>query len=101
MIGAAVVAAGGPLYSVKMFTLEMIPRPSWRRGPFGLWRDPLQFLALGTLASLALGIGDLSRLPTVGGIGFWTAGSCLSMFLGLMIGQVTVYRILRNRIAAV
>jgi hypothetical protein len=100
LLGMAVVAVGGPFYALRAYGPGVIRRPSWRRGPFRLWRDPLQFLALATVAELAASIGGLSRLPAVGQVGLWTVGSELSTFLGLLVGQVIVYRVLRRRITA-
>jgi hypothetical protein len=86
----------GPFYSLRVHGSEALRRPSWRRSPFGFWRDPLQFLAVGTVLSLAAAIVDFARLP--GWAVNWTIGSEMAAFLGLLIGQAIAYLALRRRL---
>lgn len=100
LFGAVVVSVGGPLYALKAHDPPGLRRPSWRRNPFLIWRDPLQFLALASLMMLADTVGCLIRLPQTAAGGFWTAMTGFSIFLGLVIGQAITYRLFRGRIVS-
>jgi len=75
-------------------------KPSWDRSPLLLWSDPLQSFFVGTCVSLGVVLGSALRLPQVGTLGFWTLLSFLSVFIGLLIGQVIAYWVYRHRITA-
>ncbi len=99
LFGAMVIGAVGPFYALKIHGAQMIRRPSWWRGPFGLWRDPFQFLATATVASFAAGIGSLLSVSAAGWISFWTiTAPAFAAFAGLLVGQTVAYRMLRDRV---
>jgi hypothetical protein len=100
LLGSVTVSIAGPAYALKMYDLQVLRRPSWRRNPFPLWRDPLQFLALATWVTLAGTVGCLIRLPQTGLVGFWIILSDFSCLVGLLIGQTIAYRLFRKRIVA-
>lgn len=75
-------------------------KPSWDRLPLRLRSDPLQFFFIGTWAALGVVVGSLLRVPQIGTVGFWTLLSHLSVFLGLLVGQVVAYLFYRDRIVS-
>jgi hypothetical protein len=46
-----------------------------------------------------MAIGAALRRPAIGSVGFWMVGIYGSMAIGLVVGQLLVYRIYRRRIA--
>ena len=68
-------------------------RPSFHRNPFNWWGDPLQSLFISTWTMLTLTLGGALRRPATGSVGFWLVGSYACGFVGLLIGQLLVYRI--------
>src|ERR1700722_19176660 len=85
-------------FSRLRFGKASLQRPSWGRNPFKIWYDPLQFIAVGIAAGCAGVLGGLARLPTVGGVGFWTLAVDCSMLLGLILGMAIIFRLFRSRI---
>jgi len=79
----------------RPFTLR---RPSWHRNPTNWWGDPLQSLFVTTCFMGAVLIGAALRRPrpTIGSVGFWTLGIYCSFAIGLVIGQLLVYRVYRR-----
>ena len=47
-----------------------------------------------------MAIGSALRHPTIGSVGFWTFAVYACIALGLLVGQVLVYRIYRENIIA-
>ncbi len=45
-------------------------------------------------------IGSALRRPTIGSVGFWTLAVYVCFALGLLVGQILVYRIYRENIIA-
>ena len=43
-------------------------------------------------------LGGLLRWPAIGSVGFWMLGSYISIAVGLVIGQILVYRIYRGQV---
>jgi hypothetical protein len=87
-------------YSIQRWKSDPLPRPSWSRNPLNWWRDPLQALFISTSIMSAMAIGGAFRQPTFGSLGFWTLGVYVSLAIGLIVGQILVYRIYRQRIAS-
>jgi hypothetical protein len=73
-------------------------RASFGRNPLNWWGDPLQSLFISTCAMTATALGALLRRPAIGSVGFWMLGSYISIALGLVIGQLLVYRIYRGQV---
>jgi hypothetical protein len=87
-------------YSMRRWTHGRLARPSLSR-KIGNWKqDPLQrlFLAMGGAAFMA--IGAALRRPTIGSVGFWMLALYVCAALGLLVGQILVYRIYRENIIA-
>ena len=91
-------AIGIVQYSISIWGRSTLRRPSWDRFTLNWWGDPLQCLFESTYGAAAGTIGNALRLPSTSAIGFWTFASSLAAFLGLVIGQVIVYRLHRARI---
>jgi len=43
-------------------------------------------------------LGGLLRRPVIGSVGFWMVGSYISIAVGLVVGQILVYRIYRGQV---
>jgi hypothetical protein len=91
-------ALGTVFYSIRSKKCETFQRPSWNRNPINWWYDPLQSLFISSLAGAGLAIGSSLRLSKGNETGFWLFVSYCCMAIGLWIGQLLVYRILRARI---
>jgi hypothetical protein len=87
-------------YSIRRWKADPLPRPSWNRNPLRWWRDPLQALFVLTCIMTATATGSSVRQPTFGSVGFWTLGMYACLAVGLLVGQILVYRIYRQRIAS-
>lgn len=87
-------------YSIRRWKADPLCRPSWVRNPFNWWGDPLQGLFVCTCMTFAMAIGSALRHPIFGSVGFWMLGLYCSSTVGLLVGQVLVYRIYRQRIAS-
>ena len=79
-----------------------LARPSFHRNPLNWWGDPLQSLFISTCIAVSTTIGSLLRRPhpAIGSVGFWMIGMYTSFAVGLVIGQLLIYRIYRRRIIA-
>jgi hypothetical protein len=73
-------------------------RPSFHRNPFDWWGDPLQSLFISTCLMLTYTLGGALHRPAIGSVGFWLVGSYACGFLGLLIGQVFIYRIYGHQV---
>jgi hypothetical protein len=87
-------------YSIQRWKSVPLPRPSLNRNPLKWHRDPLQALFISTSIFAAMAIGSAVRQPTFGSVGFWMLGVYVCFAIGLLVGQILVYRIYRQRIAS-
>jgi tellurite resistance protein TehA-like permease len=87
-------------YSIRRWNHNRLARPSLGRYPGNWWYDPLQCLFISTCGMASMGIGSALRHPTIGSVGFWMFAVYACMALGLLVGQVLVYRIYRENIIA-
>ena len=92
-------ALGTVGYSVRRWNVQKLRRPSLDRNPLNWWFDPLQSLFITTCNMAAMGVGSLLRQAT-GSVAFWMVATYFCAFLGLVIGQVLVYRVYRDRVVA-
>ena len=91
-------AVGTVYYSIFRGGHEMLPRPSWDRNPINWWGDPLQSLFISTCYMGATAIGAALRRPVVGSVAFWMMAFYCSTAIGLLVGQLLVYRIYHRHI---
>jgi hypothetical protein len=94
-------ALGSVYYSIRRWKHDRLARPTWDRNPLNWWHDPLQSLFISTCVMAATAIGAALRRPVIGSVGFWTFGGYCSFAIGLLVGQLLVYRIYRGRIIEV
>jgi hypothetical protein len=73
-------------YSLRRWNHHRLARPSLRRNP---------------CVMVSTAIGSALRRPTIGSVGFWTLAVYACFALGLLVGQILVYRIYRENIIAV
>lgn len=99
LLGMPVFAILSVGYALRRSKTDPLPRPSWSRNPFNWWGDPLQSLFVATCIMGATALGSAVQHPAFGSVGFWTLGVYCSFTIGLLVGQVLVYRIFRQRIA--
>ena len=92
-------ALGTVGYSVRRWNVEKLRRPSLDRNPLNWWFDPLQSLFITTCNIAAMGVGSLLRRAT-GSVAYWMVATYFCAFFGLVIGQVLVYRVYRDRVVA-
>jgi hypothetical protein len=93
----ALLAVG---FSIQCWKQNNLARPSFDRNPLNWWGDPLQSLFISTCIMASTAIGSALRHPTIGSIGFWTLAVYVCFALGLLVGQILVYRIYRENIIA-
>lgn len=93
-------AIGSVGYSIRHWNHSRLTRPSLGRNPLNWWHDPLQSLFITTCFMVSMAIGSALRHPTIGSVGFWTLGVYACFALGLLVGQILVYRIYRENIIA-
>lgn len=94
------LAIGSVSYSTRRWNHSRLARPSLSRNPLNWWHDPLQSLFISTCIMISTAIGSALRRPAVGSVGFWTLGVYACFALGLLVGQILVYRIYRENIIA-
>jgi|SRR6266481_889805 len=87
-------------YSIQRWNHRRLARPSLSRNPLNWWHDPLQSLFITTCMAVSTAIGSALRRPTIGSVGFWTLAVYACFALGLLVGQILVYRIYRENIIA-
>jgi hypothetical protein len=87
-------------YSIQRWNHSTLARPTLSRNPFNWWHDPLQSLFISTCIMVSTAIGSVLRRPTIGSVGFWTLAAYVCSALGLLVGQILVYRIYRENIIA-
>lgn len=85
-------------YSIRRWRQDTVQRPSWHRNPINWWGDPLQALFISTCFVASMAIGAALRHPAIGSVGFWMLGVYYSVGIGLLIGQLLVYRVFRRHI---
>jgi hypothetical protein len=91
---------GSVSYSIRRWNHDRLARPSLSRDPLNWWHDPLQSLFISTCGMAAMALGSAVRRPTIGSVGFWTVAVYACFALGLLVGQILVYRIYRENIIA-
>jgi hypothetical protein len=93
-------AVGSVSYSIRRWNHSRLARPSLSKNPLNWWHDPLQSLFISTCIMVSTAIGSALRHPTIGSVGFWTLAVYACFALGLLVGQILVYRIYRENIIA-
>jgi hypothetical protein len=101
LIITPVFAFGIVEYSIRRWKVDQLAWPTWTRNPFNWWGDPLQSLFISTCLMGAMAIGSATQHPTFESVGFWTLGMYSCSAIGLLVGQILVYRIHRRRIASI
>jgi FtsH-binding integral membrane protein len=86
-------------YSVRRCNVDKLRRPSLDRNPLNWWFDPLQSLFISTCSVAAMAVGSLLHRPT-GSVAFWMVATYFCITLGLVVGQVVVYRVYQDRVVA-
>jgi hypothetical protein len=86
-------------YSISRSAQSFLRRPSWNRFSLSWWGDPLQCLFQTTYSTAAVVIGSATRFPSTTMTGHWMFAAWMATFLGLVAGQVIVYRLYRSRLA--
>jgi hypothetical protein len=86
-------------YSVRRCNVGKLRRPSFDRNPLNWWYDPLQSLFISTCNVAAMAVGGLLHRPS-GSVAFWMVASYFCFTFGLLIGQMLVYRVYRDRVVA-
>jgi hypothetical protein len=87
-------------HSIRRWNHSRLARPSLSRNPLNWWHDPLQSLFISTCVMASTAIGGALRRPTVGSVGFWMIAMYSCVAVGLVTGQVLVYRLYRKQIIA-
>ena len=87
-------------YSIQRWNHTRLARPTLSRNPFNWWHDPLQSLFISTCSAISSAIGSALRHPSLGSVGFWMVAFYSCIALGLLVGQILVYRIYRENIIA-
>jgi hypothetical protein len=95
-----VFSVGSVSYSIRRWNHHRLARPSLSRTPLNWWHDPLQSMFISTCIMVSTAIGSALRRPTIGSVGFWTVAVYACFALGLLVGQILVYRIYRQDIVA-
>lgn len=106
-VSCCLILLGTPLFtllavefSIRRWKHNNLARPSFDRNPLNWWGDPLQSLFISTCVMAAMAIGSALLRPTIGSVGFWTFAVYTCFALGLVVGQILVYRIYRENIIA-
>lgn len=94
----ALSSLGSVWYSLRYTNGARLPHPSFQRFSIDWWRDPLQCLFLSWLFVGSMAVGAAFRLPSDSPTAFWTFMFFGCMFLGLLIGQLSVYALYRRHI---
>jgi len=98
LLGTPLFAVWSVSYSIRRWNHNRLARPSLSRNPLNWWHDPLQSLFISTCAMASTAIGSALRRPTIGSVGFWTLAVYACFAVGLLVGQILVYRIYRENI---
>ena len=98
LVGMIAFSFGAVWYSLSGARQETLRRPSWRRFSIDCWHDPLQCLFLSCCFTGAMTVGAAFHLPGTSATGFWMFNFFVCLFLGLLIGQLLVYSVYRERI---
>jgi hypothetical protein len=85
-------------YSIRHWNHSKLARPSLSRNPLNWWHDPLQSLFISTCVTVSSAVGSALRHPKIGSVGFWMAAFPACIAVGLIVGQILVYRIFRKNI---
>ena len=98
LLGMIGFSFGTVAYSISGEGQQTLRPPSLHRFSMDWWHDPLQCLFLSSGFAAGMVLGAAFRLPGTSTTGFWTFMFFLCMFLGLLIGQLGVYVVHRERI---
>ena len=77
---------------------DNLVRPSFHRNPLNWWGDPLQSLFISTCVMVSNTLGGALHRPAIGSVGFWLVGSYACAVVGLVIGQILIYRIYGDQV---
>ena len=99
LVGTTLFPILAVAYSIHRWKSDLLPRPSWSGNPLNWWRNPLQGLFISTCVLVAMAVGAALRRPSFGSAGSWTLATYACFAVGLSLGQFSVYRIYRQRIA--
>jgi hypothetical protein len=61
---------------------------------------PARSKFISTCIAISTAIGSALRHPSLGSVGFWMVAFYTSVAIGLLVGQILVYRIYRENIIA-
>lgn len=98
LVTMIVFSFGVVWYSISGAGQQTLRRASWRRFSIDWWHDPLQCLFLSWCFTGAMAVGAAFRLPGTSSTGFWTFMFFVCLFVGLLVGQLLVYSVHRERI---
>ena len=98
LLGMIGLSFGSVAYSVSRAGQETLRRPSLARFSIDWWHDPLQCLFLSCVFTGGMAVGAAFRLQGTSTTGFWEFMFFLCLFLGLLVGQLGVYVVHRERI---
>ncbi len=99
LLGMIGLSFGTVAYSISGGGQQALRRPSLRRFSIDWWHDPLQCLFVSCCFAGGMVLGATFRLSGTSSTGFWMFIFFLCLFLGLLVGQVGVYFVHRERIA--
>ena len=100
LVTTVVFSFGAVWYSISGARQQTLRRASWRRFSIDWWHEPLQCLFLSCCFAGAMAVGAAFRLPGTSRTGFWMFMFFVCLFLGLLIGQLGVYSVHRDRITS-
>lgn len=99
-VSLPIVAILGSYYGFARLGVNPMPRPSISRNPLRFWRDPFQFLTMGSMVSLANTLG-LSLRPLfvddVSAQAYWFSAAFSG---GILLGLGLSYWIFRSKMEA-
>jgi len=98
LLGTIGASFGTVAYSICGAGQQTLRRPSLGRFSIDWWHDPLQCLFLSCVFTGGLAVRAAFRLPGTSATGFCEFTFFLCLFLGLLIGQLGVYLVYRERI---
>jgi hypothetical protein len=87
-------------FAIRRSNRGRLARPSLSRNPLDWWNDPLQSLFVSMCVMISAAIGGALRHPAIGSVGFWMLAVYVCFDVGILFGQILVYRIHRENIAA-
>jgi protein-S-isoprenylcysteine O-methyltransferase Ste14 len=100
-IACPLIVIGALLFSFVMVWYrreEKMQRPLWTRSPWNWADDPLQSLYITTWICCSWTIGCGLHLWAIGSRGLLTVAMFFSLLIGLLLGQLLIYKIYSRRI---